>query len=56
MSNKKDGNNFERRFAKALSDKYWVHILRDNANGQPFDIIQVEAGIVYAYDSELCST
>ncbi len=55
MSNKKDGNNFERRFAKALSKQgSWVHIIQDNHNGQPFDIIEVYGGIAYAYDCKLC--
>lgn len=54
MSNKKDGTNFERRFAKALSDKYWVHILKDNANGQPFDVIAIKNNVARAFDCKLC--
>lgn len=54
MNNKRSGNNFERRFAKSLSNKYWVHILRDNANGQPFDIIAIRNSKAYVFDCKLC--
>lgn len=53
-SNKRDGSAFERCFAKALSKNAWVHILRDNANGQPFDVIAVCSNTTYAYDCKLC--
>lgn len=55
MSNKSDGNNFEREMAKILSDKgYWVHRIQDNENGQPFDLIAVGSDGAIAIDCKLC--
>lgn len=57
MSNKKDGSAFEREFAEKLSaNGYWVHLLRDNHNGQPFDLIAVRDGIAYAIDCKDCTS
>lgn len=52
--NKRNGSALERRFAKALSKNAWVHLLKDNANGQPFDVIAVCGNTAYAYDCKLC--
>lgn len=55
MSNKSNGNCFEREMAKMLSDKgCWVHIIRDNENGQPFDLIAVRRSTTTAIDCKLC--
>lgn len=57
MSNKKDGSAFEREFAEKLSaNGYWVHLLRDNQNGQPFDLIAVRDGKAYAIDCKDCTS
>ena len=40
MSNKSNGTAFEREFAEMLSERgFWVHLLKNNSNGQPFDVI-----------------
>lgn len=54
-SNKANGNELERIFAKTLSVKgCWVHRVQDNANGQPFDIISIKNNIPYVYDCKDC--
>jgi Holliday junction resolvase len=54
MNNKREGSNFERRFARALAPTHWVHIIKDNRNGQPFDIIAVEDNFAEVFDCKLC--
>ena len=55
MSNKSSGNDFEHDFAQLLADKgYWVHRIRDNQNGQPFDIIACKDNIPYVFDCKVC--
>lgn len=55
MSNKSNGNHFEREMAKILSDRgYWVHRIQDNENGQPFDLIAVGSDGTIAIDCKLC--
>ena len=40
ISNKKLGNSFEEEFAELLYEHgFWVHLLQQNAAGQPADII-----------------
>lgn len=57
MSNKKDGSAFERELAERLSaNGYWVHLLRDNQNGQPFDLIAVRDGEAFAFDCKDCTS
>lgn len=57
MSNKKDGSAFEKEFAEKLSvNGYWVHLLRDNQNGQPFDLIAVRDGEAFAFDCKDCAS
>lgn len=55
MSNKSEGTKFEKEFAQALSDKgFWVHCLKDNQNGQPFDVIAARKGSTYVFDCKDC--
>lgn len=55
MSNKSIGAAFEREFAEFMSDRgFWVHILQDNRNGQPFDVIAARNGYTYVFDCKVC--
>ena len=55
MSNKSMGTAFEREFAETLANRgFWVHRLRDNSNGQPFDLIAVRSNTAYAFDCKEC--
>lgn len=55
MSNKSRGTAFEKEFAQIFADKgFWVHCLRDNSNGQPFDLIAVRNNTAYAFDCKEC--
>ena len=56
MSNIKDGNAFEREFAKHLFNKgYWVHIVTPSRTGvQPADIIALKDGKAYLIDCKVC--
>lgn len=55
MSNKSMGTAFEREFAEILADRgFWAHCLRDNINGQPFDLIAVRDNNAYAFDCKEC--
>ena len=58
MSNKKIGTKFEKQFLKYLADNEWLaHFLTSDASGaQPFDIIALRDGDVYAIDCKTCST
>lgn len=57
MSNKKNGTVFERNFAELLSGEgFWAHCLKDNANGQPFDVIAARNGRTYVFDCKDCAT
>lgn len=57
MSNKSNGTAFERDFAELLSaEGFWVHCLKDNANGQPFDVIAARNGRTYVFDCKECMT
>ena len=56
MSNKKLGNSFETEFAEILSNEgYWVHLLSQNAAGQPADVIAIRDGEAYLIDCKVCS-
>lgn len=56
MSNKKSGSDFEREFALLLASKgFWAHILQDNRNGQPFDLIAARDGVTYVFDCKDCT-
>ena len=57
MTNKKLGNDFERQFAELLSQSgFWVHLLAQNQDGQPADIIAVKRKKAYLIDCKVCST
>ena len=57
MSNKSNGTAFERKFAELLSaEGFWAHCLKDNVNGQPFDVIAAKNGRTYAFDCKDCQT
>lgn len=55
MSNKQQGNAFERELAKILAEHgFWVHILAQNQAGQPFDIIAARKGYTWPIDCKVC--
>lgn len=57
MSNKSNGTAFERAFAELLSEEgFWAHCLKDNVNGQPFDVIAAKNGRTYVFDCKDCQT
>lgn len=57
MSNKSNGTAFERVFAELLSEEgFWAHCLKDNVNGQPFDVIAAKNGRTYVFDCKDCQT
>ena len=54
--NKKLGNDFEKELSEILYDAgYWVHLLNQNKNGQPADIIAVKNGKAYLIDAKECT-
>ena len=54
--NKKLGNKFEKELSEILYDAgYWVHLLNQNKNGQPADIIAVKNKKAYLIDAKVCS-
>ena len=56
MINKKLGNDFEKELSEILYDAgYWVHLLNQNKNGQPADIIAVKNIKSYLIDAKVCS-
>ncbi len=57
MRNKTVGAAFEREFADILSrNGFWVHVLQDNRNGQPFDIISAKDDNPRVFDCKVCET
>lgn len=57
VSNKKIGNNFEKEFAELLYESgFWVHLLNQNQDGQPADVIAVKNKKAYLIDCKVCST
>ncbi len=57
MTNKKIGNDFEQEFAELLySMGFWVHLLSQNQDGQPADVIAVKNKKAYLIDCKVCST
>lgn len=55
MSNKSNGTEFEKEFAQILSDNgFWAHCIRDNQNGQPFDVIAAKNGETLVFDCKDC--
>lgn len=56
LINKKLGNKFEKELSEILCDAgYWVHLLNQNKNGQPADIIAVKNGKAYLIDAKECT-
>lgn len=54
-SNKKKGTTFEEEFAEFLSAHgFWVHLLTQNAAGQPADIIAAKNGKTLLIDCKVC--
>ena len=54
--NKKIGNDFEKELSEILYDAwYWVHLLNQNKNGQPADIIAVKNNKAYLIDAKVCT-
>lgn len=55
-NNKYLGNKFEKELSEILYDAgYWVHLLNQNKNGQPADIIAVKNGEAYLIDAKECT-
>lgn len=55
-NNKYLGNKFEKELSEILYDAgYWVHLLNQNKNGQPADIIAVKNSISYLIDAKECT-
>lgn len=56
MINKKLGNKFEKELSEILyGSGYWVHLLNQNKNGQPADIIAVKNTKAYLIDAKECT-
>lgn len=56
MSNKSNGTAFEREFAEMLSARgFWAHLMQDNSNGQPFDVIAAKNGSTFVFDCKDCT-
>lgn len=56
MINKKLGNKFEKELSEILYNAgYWVHLLNQNKNGQPADIIAIKNKKAYLIDAKVCS-
>ena len=54
-NNKYLGNKFEKELSEILYDAgYWVHLLNQNKNGQPADIIAVRNERAYLIDAKDC--
>lgn len=56
MINKKLGNDFEQELCQIFADAgYWVHLLNQNKNGQPADIIAVKDRMAFLIDAKVCT-
>ena len=56
ISNKKLGNSFEEEFAELLYEHgFWVHLLQQNAAGQPADIIATKNKTPLLIDCKECT-
>lgn len=56
MSNKSEGNAFEKEFCELLGQNgFWVHNLQQNSFGQPADVIAVKEGKAFLIDCKVCS-
>ena len=55
-NNKYLGNKFEKELSEILYDAgYWVHLLNQNKNGQPADIIAVKNNRAFLIDAKVCT-
>ncbi len=51
MTNKKIGNTTERTFANLMhKEGWWVHLIKDKLNGQPFDLIMSKHNVTWFMD------
>ena len=56
MSNRSVGNKFEQEFCDLLSQNgYWSHNLKQNASGQPADVIAVKNNVAFLIDCKDCA-
>lgn len=54
--NRKVGNGFEKDLCRCLSAYgFWVHLMTQNSQGQPFDVIAARNGVSYPIDCKVCS-
>lgn len=55
-SNRKNGNVFEKELCRDLSKcGFWVHLMTQNSQGQPFDVIAARNGVSYPIDCKDCA-
>ena len=55
MSNKSEGTKFEQEIANKLYENgWWVHLIQQNKNGQPADIIAVKDDTAVLIDCKDC--
>lgn len=55
MSNRSEGNAFERIFCEKLSRAgFWAHNMAQRAEGQPADVLAVRNDIAYLIDCKVC--
>ena len=56
-SNRKSGADFERTFGEMLASKgIWAHLMRQDASGQPADVIAVARGLPILIDCKVCES
>lgn len=54
--NRKVGNGFEKDLCRSLSAYgFWVHLMTQNSQGQPFDVIAARNGVSYPIDCKDCA-
>lgn len=54
--NRKVGTGFEKDLCHSLSAYgFWVHLMTQNNQGQPFDVIAARNGVSYPIDCKDCS-
>ena len=55
-SNRKNGSSFEKELCQSLSKcGFWVHLMTQNSQGQPFDVIAARNGVSYPIDCKDCA-
>jgi Holliday junction resolvase len=51
MNNKKLGSTTERTLAKLMhAEGWWVHLIKDKINGQPFDLVMSKHNVTWFLD------